>query len=86
MTSPIPRVPLMRRARKAFLAAAGAAASAAIASLAAEVPRTNEGWVALVTGAIVAGAVVGFGTFQIRNEATVQGSDPPPAVRSHRAP
>lgn len=71
------RPPFVLRARKALLAGAGAAATAMIAGLSTEIPRTNEGWVALITGAVVAGVVMGFSTYQIRNVATVEGSDPP---------
>ena len=74
--------PFILRARKAFLAAAGAAVTAMIAGLSTEIPRTNEGWVALITGAVVAGVVTGWSTYKIRNTATVEGSDPLP----HRVP
>lgn len=69
--------PFIQRARKAFLAGAGAAATAMIAGLSTEIPKTDEGWVALVTGALVAGVVMGWSTYKIRNTATVEGSDPP---------
>lgn len=74
--------PFVLRARKALLAGAGAAATAMIAGLSTEIPKTNEGWTALITGALVAGIVMGWSTYKIRNTATVQGSDPIPATRS----
>jgi len=72
------KAPFIHRARKAFLAGAGAAVTAVIAGLSTEIPRTNEGWVALITGALVAGIVMGWSTYKIRNTATVEGSDPLP--------
>jgi hypothetical protein len=63
-----------------LLAGAGAAATAMIAGLSTEIPKTNEGWVALVTGALVAGVVMGWSTYKIRNQGKdlVEGSEPAP--------
>lgn len=78
--------PFVLRARKAFLAGAAAAVTAMIVGLQTEIPRTNEGWVALVTGALVAGVVTGWSTYKIRNTATVEGSDPLPAPQPATPP
>lgn len=77
------RPPFILRARKAFLAGAGAFVTAMVVGLKTEIPQTNEGWVALITGALVSGIVVGWSTYKIRNVATVEGSDP---TAQHRAP
>lgn len=78
MTQPMfsSKAPFVHRARKALLAGLGAAVTAMIVGVQTEVPRTNEGWVALITGALIAGVVTGYSTYKVRNVATVEGSDP----------
>lgn len=93
--TPIPgtRPPLVQRARKAFNAAAMAAAGAFVTSLVtaaqtAHVPKTAEGWTALVLSAVGVGILAGISTYKIRNVATVEGSDPvvPAAAPPTRTP
>jgi hypothetical protein len=78
------KAPFIHRARKAFNAGAMAFAGALATSLitavqTAHVPKTAEGWTALVLSAIGIGVVAGWSTYKVRNTATVQGSDPLPA-------
>lgn len=64
------------RIRKSLFAAGSAALGAFLLGLKTETPQTEEGWVALVTGALGIGIVAGLGTYRVRNDGTVNGSDP----------
>lgn len=66
----------MKRVRKAVVAGVLAAGGAAVTSLVAEIPQTNEGWAALISGAVGIGIVTGIATYRARNAGTINGSDP----------
>jgi hypothetical protein len=90
MSGYVQQLPFKQRAKKALVAAwsAGAAASLATfgASLATEVPRTRDGWLAIGGAAIGVGIgaalVAGRATYNTRNAGTVNGSEPPAASGS----
>lgn len=66
----------LARIRKALFAGGAAAGGAFLLGLKTEVPQTQDGWVALIAGSLVIGATTALGTWRIRNEGTVNGSDP----------
>lgn len=65
----------LKRIRKALVAAGTATGGAFVLGLFTEIPRTDEGWVALVLGSLAIGATAGRLTFQTRNAGTDNGSD-----------
>lgn len=83
MTTPAGKLPLRQRARKAFAAAGVAFVGAVALALGTEVPRTREGWFALVGAAAGVALAAGVATFRARNAGTgPNGSEPvtPPGV------
>lgn len=67
----------MTHIRKAL----GAGVAAALALIGTKVqqtglPDTSEGWLALAGAALAAGVLAGLGVYGLRNEGTVNGSDP----------
>lgn len=67
----------LARVRKAVLAGVAATVAALIPALInGDQPATVEGWGALIGGAIALGIAAGWGTYSIRNDGTVNGSDP----------
>lgn len=57
----------MKRVRKAVTAGVLAAGTAVVVGLKTEVPTTNDGWVALIGGALVAGVLTGWATYRVPN-------------------
>lgn len=55
------------RMRKALVAAGTASAGALVLGLKTEIPQTEEGWVALVMGALSIGIVAGLATYRVSN-------------------
>lgn len=81
MTTVDTRQPLVKRAKKAFVAgfwaAVGAFGTAVVATANGEgVPDTSAAWAALIMGALGVGVVAAVATFNARNAGTVNGSDP----------
>ncbi len=67
----------MTRVRKAL----GAAVAAALTAIGTKVqqtglPESRDGWLALLGAALAIGLVTGVGVYNLRNEGTVNGSDP----------
>ncbi len=67
----------MTRVRKAL----GAAVAAALAIVGTKVqqtglPDSRDGWLGLLGAALAAGLVTGVGVYNLRNEGTINGSDP----------
>jgi hypothetical protein len=75
----------MNRIKKAVVAGFGAAASAVWASLVnGDKPATNEGWAALIGGALGLGLMTAIGVYFARNAGTINGSDPKPPTQLMR--
>jgi hypothetical protein len=75
----------MSRIRKAVVAGLGAAGSAVWASLVnGDKPATNEGWAALIGGALGLGLMTAIGVYFARNAGTINGSDPKPPTQLMR--
>ena len=73
--------PLIKRAKKAFVAGAWAAAGAfgvALVGMAngSGVPDTGKAWAALVAGCVGVGIGAAVATYNARNAGTVNGSEP----------
>lgn len=59
----------MGKMRKALVAAGGAALAVVVTGLQTEVPRTDEGWVALIGAAVGAALIAGYATWRVPNDA-----------------
>lgn len=84
MTAPAPALPLRQRARKAFSAAGVAFVGAIALAMGTEVPRTRDGWAAMIGSAVGVALAAGVATFFTRNAGTINGSEPPAAPPAHR--
>lgn len=73
--------PFAQRARKSISAGVAAALASFVTSVAAEVPKTRDGWIALVAASAGFGIAAAWTTYKIRNKGTISGSEPaaPPA-------
>lgn len=75
----------MARIKKAVVAGFGAAISAVWAALVnGDKPATNEGWAALIGGAVGLGIAAAIATYFARNAGTINGSDPRPPTQLMR--
>jgi len=64
----------MGKAKKAWGAFITAAVGAAAANLVSEIPQTQAGWVALVTGSLGVGLVAALTVYGLRNDPPSPGS------------
>jgi hypothetical protein len=73
----------MKYIRKAVVAGVLATGTALVVGLKTEIPQTDEGWAALIGGAIVSGVLAGFATWRVRNAPT---PPDPQAMRYRQQP
>lgn len=67
----------LKKMRKALAAGAGTAIAAIITALVnGGAPATAQGWAALIGGALGLGVLASAGVYTVRNEGTVNGSEP----------